>query len=73
VHSTTVLGDLMLARMFERPQSPAGYGTLLTPGSIEARLARVRADRQDYLRRMPESAQVAARIVAVASPCAGSR
>jgi hypothetical protein len=73
VHSTTLLGDLMLARMFERPQSPAGYGTRLTPESIEARLERVRADRQDYLRRMPESAQVAARIVAASRPCAEGR
>ncbi len=70
VHPTSALGDIMLARMLEHPEAPNGYGALLTPETIEARLARVRQDREVYRLHSPDQAQQAARMITALPPCA---
>jgi hypothetical protein len=70
VHSSSALGDLMLARLFEEPGAPPDFGARLTPASIEERLARVRRDRQDYREREPNALLPTRRMLAAAAPCA---
>jgi hypothetical protein len=51
-HFKKELGDLVLDKLFDYPNRewtvPVGFGTLLTPSNIEARLAGIRAERERY-------------------------
>ncbi len=49
-HATPEIGDEMLARL----QGPGGYGELLTPENIDARVAKVRTQLEEYAARNPE-------------------
>jgi hypothetical protein len=64
LHYTSRLGNVMLARMFA-PGAGApddAFGVLLTPGTIDARLAQVRRDRAAFRSAMPQEAARLARM-----------
>lgn len=56
VHYTAALGDVMVDRMFGKVPTE-GFGALLTPATLDARLERVRLDRQRYRDAQPAEIQ----------------
>lgn len=67
VHYNSKLGNLMVAQMFD-PAQP-GFGVVLTPANIDARLAQVRADRDAFRARMPQETARLARLACGDRPC----
>lgn len=69
VHYNSKFGNLMVAQMFD-PARAGGFGTVLTPQTIDARLAQVRSDRDAFRARMPEESARLARLACGHQACA---
>ncbi|MGB3691801.1 MAG: hypothetical protein WBG70_00080 [Spirulinaceae cyanobacterium] len=55
-HYTKPVGDLILNRIFSYQEEniPEDFGILLTPENIDSHLAKIRADRENWLKENPE-------------------
>ena len=57
-HYTKAVGDMVLARLLDRPERvaalPDDFGEELSPATIEARLTAIRAGHADYMRTFPD-------------------
>lgn len=68
VHYSTVLGERMVARMFD-PHSTDQYGAQLTPLNIDEQLARIRRDRDAFRAAMPAETARLAKLACGNAPC----
>jgi hypothetical protein len=68
VHYNTKLGNRMIARMFN-PEQDDGLGIQLNPQNIDARLSKVRQDRETFRATMPEETARLARLACSNAPC----
>ncbi len=56
-HFKSALGDLLLARMLQHSDHPAGFGVLLTPDNVEAHIRAIRAQGAAYRQNHPQDLQ----------------
>lgn len=68
VHYNSRLGDRIVARLFGAEQSDR-FGILLTPENVDARIARVRRDREAFRAAMPQEVSHLARLVCGRDTC----
>lgn len=63
-HYTAPVGNLVLNRIlgYQEDKVPADFGVLLTPENVESHLAKIRADREEWVKKHPDELELVQRL-----------